>query len=66
MKITRASFVAAALAVAAGAVTVLGQSSNPFGRPTADKPQPAAGIEADVGTEDERRRDRRSDDLERL
>jgi gamma-glutamyltranspeptidase / glutathione hydrolase len=50
MNSKRASFVATALAVAAGAVTLLGQSPNPFGRPSADKPQPAAGIEAVPGS----------------
>ena len=50
MNLTRAPFVATALAVAVGAVTVIGQSPNPFGRPTADKPQPAAGIEAVSGS----------------
>ncbi len=50
MNFTRARFVAATLAVATGAATVIGQSPNPFGRPSADKPQPAAGIEAVSGS----------------
>jgi gamma-glutamyltranspeptidase/glutathione hydrolase len=49
MNLTRASLAVTALAVAAGAA-VIAQSPNPFGRPSADKPQPAAGIEAVAGS----------------
>src|SRR5262245_45499196 len=49
MHSTRASLVAAAIAVTAGAA-LIAQSPNPFGRPSADKPQPAAGIEAVPGS----------------
>ncbi|MGH9662136.1 MAG: gamma-glutamyltransferase, partial [Bryobacteraceae bacterium] len=50
MNARTATLVAASFAVAASAASVIGQSPNPFGRPTPDKPQPAAGIEAAAGS----------------
>jgi gamma-glutamyltranspeptidase/glutathione hydrolase len=49
MNITRANLIAAGFVVVAAAA-VVAQSPNPFGRPSAGTPQPAAGIEAVAGS----------------
>jgi gamma-glutamyltranspeptidase/glutathione hydrolase len=50
MKRKHATWLAAGLVIGIGAATAIAQSPNAFGRPTPDKPQPAAGIEAVPGS----------------
>ena len=50
MRVTRLALVAVLLVAGAWAATGLAQSQNPFGQPSASKPQPAADIKAVSGS----------------